>query len=400
MWIFDIKLRPRNFVNKEILFLLFPAFLFSCNEDTTNPTTFSQAGPSQKITEPSQIELPKVEPVDVRSLQLTNLSAVKKQIGPKEYAVSIDFEPPRYARWVKIEICSAEKGKCYKYDTVFNRVSLAGLPSGKLDISARACVEARFTKEKRESCGDVNSVSFINPSVFDAELESLYAQRLEILQTFEEFTSELTKNLKIYRKEIEKCRADQEQQFKAQKMAKLVDVFLALGEKLLDFGVKKFVKDEKAVAKNFSDKAKVSTINEEFDANSYREDIDLGVKVESFETDTNLFEAADNVDFQTSMKAFENSTSLLGEDKVPFGFAENTAKAKLLNLGNRPVNAFKFIGGSIFTLMNADKLIVPRCLAEQRFKTNNQTAMTVIRSATANLKRVDDAIERLGGSVY
>ena len=59
----------------------------------------------------------------------------------------------------------------------------------------------------------------------------------------------------------------------------------------------------------------------------------------------------------------------------------------------------KFVGGSIVSLMTADKVIIPACMAERRLKTNNQAAAENLRAAAASLKEVEDAIVRLGGSL-
>lgn len=369
--------------------------VFSCSEEknTKADASFSSAGArqSQEVFEPSNFDK-----VDAEFLVVRNLSAVQKQVSQNKYEVSISFEPPRLTRYVEITVCSSQSGNCTKHRSMTNRINLNSLPNGKLSISAQACVDQQFAKSS-DNCGPLEETTHVNPTVLNPELEQLYREKNNIENQIVDYVKKVQDHLEAYKSEMRQCNENSESQAKAIKMANFTGAVLKLGEAALSIGLKRYLADDKSVEFEKVNKDTTSTIDEQSKSIDFKEAMDTPLGIEKSEIQPTLKEFPSELELGSSFKDIYSAKEKLAGDIVPTSFAKNMVLSKLVNIGAKPVNAFTFVGGAVFSLFNASSLIIPRCLAEQRLKTTNAAAMTNIQSAVDSLKRLESVIEKLEG---
>jgi hypothetical protein len=377
-----------NFIKISVypLFFILFAFATGCDSDIPDEkkSLLTKMASSNDGTAP---DIPKVES---KMLLLSDLSAVKTELAEGSYGVSIDASPPALARFIELKICSAESLECVNHSTPFNRLTLHDLPTGKLEITARACIEKKFSLDGG-TCGASTTIMFENPERSNPELDTLYNQRWQIRESIDNYTKELNKNLEIFKEEIIECQKDSARRQKAATIEKALSALFSLGEKFIEMGMKDFLSDDKLVSE--LDKAKTESIPAD------------KAKEEASKTFSKVEGGKDSAkgpypsDFLNSLEAYIKSITLFGHEVVPKDFALSTYWADLIKKGHKPANAIKYIGGSVFTLFNAQNMFIPTCIAEQRLKTNNASAIMNLKTNGQKLRDVEEAIIRVGGAL-
>ena len=144
-----------------VLFVTLP-IIVSCadNPDLPNRVGMTSGGTKRS----SNAKVPKITKVEGSKLVLLDLSAIKKSVKPNQYAVSVSFSPPPMSRHIELTACSTETKECVSESTPFTRIDLVGLPSGTLEITARACVELDYSADGVE-CGPSRSIRHNNPKL-------------------------------------------------------------------------------------------------------------------------------------------------------------------------------------------------------------------------------------------
>jgi hypothetical protein len=342
--------------------------------------------------------VPTIPKASFEQLTLMDLSAVKSTAGDGKRKVSISYSPPPLVRFVKLNICSAETGECFEHSEMFNRANLSGLPSGKLQITARACVESKYSKDGKP-CGPSQTISFENSEQYSPELEALYSQRNELNKTLDENLEKMHGHLDEFLDEVLQCSKNNQDKMYAEALGGVIMSVMALGEKLVDKGIKEFLKDKPATEKAEADSKETSSVKDEMAKADPKDAEKMEAKSEWWKGKKwdDLVSPPDAA--VGSLESYIKSIKVFGYSPVPKDFAFATVWADLLNKGHKPVDAVKFVGGSIVSLLTADKVIVPACTAEQRLKTNNAAASENMKAAAASLRDVEDAIVRLGGSL-
>lgn len=398
-----IRVKRKQNIMKLAALTIMVAFSFAC--DSELPGNGKGVGMSSGGYADAKIpDLPKVPKASFEQLTLMDLSAVRSTAGDGNKKVSISYSPPPLVRFVKLNICSVDTGDCMEHSEVFNRATLAGLPAGKLQITARACVEAKYSKDGRP-CGPSQTITFINSEEYTPGLEDLYRQRDQLNASMDEYLDKIRGHVDEFGEELAECSKRNVDKAKAQALGAVVMSAMALGEKLIDNGIKEFLKDEPVASKAEADGKETSTVAEEAEKAEASAKADPK-KEEEMEAKSEWWKGKkwDDLvsppsDAVTSIEAYIKSIKIFGYTPVPKDFAISAAWADLLKRGSKPVDAVKFVGGSIVSLMTADKVIIPACMAERRLKTNNQAAAENLRAAAESLKEVEDAIVRLGGSL-
>ena len=312
-------------------------------------------------------------------------------------SVSISYDAPPFTRFVEIDICSAETSECVKHTEVFSRANLNGLPDGKLLISAKACVEPEHSSSA-ENCGASISETYTNNPNYSPELEELYSQRRQTQKTIDQYTSKMTEHLKTFLDESQKCIENAAGKQKAETLSQVVFAALNMGEKLVDLGIKEFMKDEKVVSEHTAASKETSSVSDEMakaDASKVEEKAPEKPWWHGKKWDDLTSPPHEAVG---SLEAYIKNIKIFGYEPVPKDFALSAVWSDLLKKGHKPIDAVKFVGGSMISLFMADKLIVPQCLAEQRLKTTNASAVENLRAASKNLVNIEQAITRLGGT--
>ena len=175
-----------------------------------------------------------------------------------------------------------------------------------------------------ETCGPTKSIRFSNPERFNPELDILYQQRWQTRESIDFYTKKLTDHLEIFEKEIKVCEKNAERNQNAVAMAQMTTIILTIGEKLINFGMKKFLADKKAVDE--VDKAAKESIPASEGEKAAAETIS---KLE--EPKEEIKKSAYPSGMLNSLESFIKSISLFGNELVPKDFALSTYWTKLVN---------------------------------------------------------------------
>lgn len=373
------------------IFIVF--VLSSCNDKAIPNLQFSDGGALGQ----------RIEKAKGGDLYVTDLSTIKKlvKLDPRQDAVSVTYNTHPLARYVEFKVCSENSNKCISEKTAFLRHDFLGLPSGKLEIAARACVEKKYSLDGIK-CGPWASVIHTHSPTWHpnlAVLEELYADRRKFRESIGEFTNLIPTHFDTYLKELEQCQKNTDGQIEAQRKALMISAISKLSVEIIDLGVQEFLSDEGAVENMEASKDQESTLKQaerEVDkSGSNSPDVD-DKKSEIKGLDALITEPSG---FITTLESYLKSIKMFGDHLFPKNFSLQTVLLDKVFMFENKVDAAQFIGGTIVNLFYADKLIVPRCLAEQRFKSTNQAAMINLLELAKSKRIVESKILELEGAL-
>ena len=350
---------------RRIIFFILTLNLTAACESKMNRATPKFADGSAKSLPPEPLIS---EKIDASKITIFDVSSVDQDIE-KVVSGSINYDSSDFTQWVEVIACDAT-GNCIESTSVSQRVSLPPFVPGTVNVKMRGCIEKKYAKDPNTNCGDWLPTVYHQRQAPSTLKGQLYREEASRVTEIEKTVVQLNEAMATFATDLKECESSLKNTIEANSKKNLVLGILNIGGILAGKAVSMFFKNNP-----ISGLGGVST-----NPKSWLE--------------SSIGNTLGGRSLLPTFQGISTASDQLGGLASPLKYVKLGASAAGLYQGGQPINAITAVGGALFDLFNADKLVPEQCTAKERFLATSEALKLKLDSERALLQSIYKQLEK------
>lgn len=300
--------------------------------------------------------------IDARKISIFDVSTIDQEIN-RTVAGSVNYDASEFTQWIEVKACDST-GKCIESTSVSQRISLPPFQPGPVEITMRGCIEKKYAEDPNVNCGSLTNTRYTQPEAQSSLKGQLYREEASRVTEIEKAVVLMNEAMATFAEDMKECESNLKNAIESSHKKNLVLGILNIGGILAGKAVSMFFKQDKlsglAGTSNFPNSWLESSIGTIFGGQR----------------------------FLPTFQGISTASDQLGGLASPVRYVKYGASALGLYQGGQPINAISAVGGALFDLFNADKLVPEQCTAKERYMATTQALKLKLESEQVLLQTI------------